>query len=96
VGILDKAIDVIETLEAENDDDWEVWYLFGLAYYRKAQTLLGGGSEAQEEDAHQGTMMMDQDGNLLVDDFIWDAKECLERIFQVRVLASLVANYYLV
>ena len=78
-----KATGVIETLFAENDECWEVWYLFGICYMRMAEI---GSEEGRDED---GCMKIDgkeaeeldfQDTETLIS----DAKECFENIFQVK------------
>ena len=37
VECFDRAISIIETLECENDEDFEVWYLFSWTFMQKSQ-----------------------------------------------------------
>lgn len=91
-----RAVGVIETLFAENDEWWEVWYLFGISYMRMAEEggECGGGGVSRDGD---GCKMMMVDGDdassssiaadildpVDVEGLIGDAKECFGKILQV-------------
>ena len=86
VGLLHRALDIIETLHAENDEFWQVWYLFGVCHLRMAQH----GHEMDENGNAISLMVVDESsgGGGGVDageqaELVRDAKECFEKIFQV-------------
>ena len=91
-----RAVGVIETLFAENDEWWEVWYLFGISYMRMAEEGGEGGGGGVSRDG-DGCKMMMVDGDdasssslaadildpVDVEGLIGDAKECFGKILQV-------------
>lgn len=87
VGEYRRAVGVVETLFVENDEWWEVWYLFGICYMRMAE--MGGREDYDNVDAN-GCMMavdgQDEDAFLEsdVEALLGDAKECFEKIIQLN------------
>ena len=85
VELYKKAVGVVETLFAENDEWWEVWYLFGVCYMRMAEL---GAEECIDKD---GCMKIDGEESRDLDALdqemlINDSKECFEKILQVNDL----------
>lgn len=69
-GVYEKALDVLVTLQRENDQDAEMWYVFGWCYF-----LQAGGTD------DPAGMPKDMTANQLRS--FEDAKACLETVFQV-------------
>lgn len=68
LSLHERAIAVLHTIQDENDEDPEGWYLYGWCYYR-----MGGGGE--ESNATPDTAEKAE---------WWDeAKECLDTVLQV-------------
>ncbi|KAJ1548168.1 hypothetical protein HK096_002838 [Nowakowskiella sp. JEL0078] len=77
VGELEKALDVLETVVNENDQDPEGWYVAAWASYR-----MGGGSDGSEDEE----MNVDEGNESEMKEKVvaWkQSKECLEVLLQL-------------
>jgi predicted Zn-dependent protease len=84
LGLYESAMFVLQTCQQENDQDPEGWYLFAWCYFR-----MGGGEAgaADQEIAAQvgGLNTLELSIEQKVAHWI-DAKECLEKLQQVRIV----------
>ncbi|KAJ3151432.1 hypothetical protein HDU86_006132 [Geranomyces michiganensis] len=78
LSLHDRALDVLKTIEEENDEDPEGWYLYGWCLYR-----IGGGGEEQGN----GGMAVEGELPLSIADKsdAWaEATECFEHFMQLQ------------
>ncbi|KAJ3142790.1 hypothetical protein HDU90_002661 [Geranomyces variabilis] len=78
LSLHDRALDVLKTIEEENDEDPEGWYLYGWCLYR-----IGGGGE---EEGGEGMAVEGEELLSIADksDAWAEATECFEHFMQLQ------------
>lgn len=70
----DKALSVLQTLQLENDQDVELWYLYGWCYW-----CMGGGLDLEEQRSQGRELNKDGLDELTIGCFE-DARECFGNV----------------
>ena len=84
LGLYDRALQILQLQQSEDDEDPEIWYLFGWCYY-----LIGGfesndaptlGSESAEDasECFQTVLMLHDKFGTVQEDMLQHSKELLK------------------
>ncbi|TPX57156.1 hypothetical protein PhCBS80983_g04006 [Powellomyces hirtus] len=93
LSLHDRALAVLRTLEEENDEDPEAWYLYGWCLYRMGGGRAGADRDADDDDEQEMDEGGDSSSNAVhVEDAekadAWaEASECFEHFMQVMFVA---------
>ena len=88
LSLLDEALKVLQVNQLEDDEDPEIWYLFGWIYY-----LMGGfvpemltlEMAIEQYGSHASNLVFDKDQlQQWQSDCLSDSKECLEMVLRLH------------